>query len=444
MTRPGGEPAGSGGGGGEPDAFGGMGAPWLYGVLALGFLAVFLASVRSVLSPVVLFILVLYMLWPRVSRPAYRRLATVAAVAFALWVVDTTGWLLAPFILAVIFAYILDPLVDRLEGRKLPRSVAVGLLAIPLLGIVAFVAFVLAPAVARQASDFAADVPEYVEAVRSWLERARSWVVGLGVPGLDASSIPRPEEIDAEAIVRYLQSRREAVARGGMEAVLGIGRGVGAVLTGIAYLVLLPILTFYLLRDWHRILERLRELIPPERRERMVGFASRYDDLLSRYLRGQVLLSAIVGLVVWSGFKIVGFPYALLLGLLAGVFNLVPYLGFAVTLVASLLVALFSGAIVSSLGKVAVVMAVEQVVEQVVGPLIVGESVGLHPVWVILALALFSFFFGFVGLIVAVPAAVLLKLVAEDWLTSYRGSTFYRGEGTAVPEPGRAPSGSRS
>lgn len=440
-------PSGRGEGGapsaaGADGVSGADGAPWLYGLLALGFLAVFLASVRSVLSPLVLFILALYVLWPRVGRPTYRRLAVVASAVFALWVVDTTGLLLAPFLLAAIFAYILDPLVDRLEARRIPRAAAVALLALPLLGVLAFVAFVLAPAAVRQASEFAADLPEYLEVVRGWLRRARVWIVGLGIPGLDAAAIPRPEELDAEAIVSYVQAQREALARGGLQAVLGIGRGVGAVLTGIAYLVLLPILTFYLLRDWHRVLEQLRGLIPPEHRERVVGFAARYDDLLSRYLRGQLLLSAIVGFVFWLGFTIVGFPYALLLGLLAAVFNLVPYLGFAVTLVVALVVALFSGAILSSLGKLAIVLVVEQVVEQVVGPLIVGESVGLHPVWVILALALFSFFFGFFGLLIAVPAAVFLKLVAEDWLGRYRESTFYRGEGSPAPEAGPTSSGS--
>lgn len=420
---------------GRDGPLGGLESPWLYGLVALGLLAAFLVGARSVLSPVVLYLLVLYVLWPLVGRRAYRRLAVAVTAVFALWVLDTTGLLLAPFILAFILAYVLDPIVDRLE-RRVPRAAALALLALPLLGLIAFTVFVLAPTVTRQVTEFIASVPRHLDAVQGWVEQLRGWVVGLGLPGVDESTVPRLRDLDAEAIVHYLQERRQALAEGGLQAVLGIGRGVGAVLAIVAYLVLLPILTFYLLRDWNRIVARVRELIPAQHRDRVVEFGVRYDGLLSRYLRGQLLLSLIVGFVFWLGFTLVGFPYALLLGLLAAVFNLVPYLGFAVTLVAALLVALFSGEIVSSLGKLAIVLVIEQVVEQVVGPTIVGESVGLHPVWVILALALFSFFFGFVGLLLAVPAAVFLKLVAEDWLPRYRDSAFFRGDSTAAGEAG--------
>ncbi|MFQ5679236.1 MAG: AI-2E family transporter [Gemmatimonadota bacterium] len=401
--------------------------PWLHGLVAVGLAGLFLLAVRTVLSPFILFILLLYLLWPLVGGQAYRRLAVATTVLFLLWVVDTTGLLLAPFILALILAYILDPAVTLLERRRVPRWAAVALLAVPLLAVLSLVVFVLAPAVARQVTEFISDVPSHLSAVERWLDGARSWVIRLGIPGIDESTVPRLRDIDAEAIVQYLQARRTALAQGGVQAVLGIGRGLGAALTLVAYLVLLPILTFYLLRDWRKVIARVTELIPLEERERVVGFVSRYDDLLSRYLRGQLLLATIVGLLIWLLFTIVDFPYALLLGLIAAVFNLVPYLGFAVTLVVSVLIALFSGAILPSLGKVAIVLLIEQVVEQVLGPLIVGESVGLHPVWVILALALFSFFFGFVGLLLAVPAAVLLKLVVEAWIQGYRGSAFYHG-----------------
>ena len=173
----------------------------------------------------------------------------------------------------------------------------------------------------------------------------------------------------------------------------------------------------------------------------MSEFAGEYDRLLNRYLRGQVLLAASVGLIVGVGFWAVGFPYPLLLGLVAGVFNVVPYLGFAVSLVLALAIALFSGSVLVSLGKVALVFGVQQVGENVLGPLIIGESVGLHPVWMLLAISLFGFFFGFVGLLVAVPVAVLAKLAISSALRRYRSSTWYRegvvpGAGGADPDPG--------
>lgn len=413
-----------------------FGPPWLHGVVVLGLLGLFLYGVRPVLTPLVVFLLLLYLLWPLMGSPAYRRLIVALVVVFLLWVVDTTGLLLAPFILAAILAYILDPVVNLLERRGMPRAAAIGILALPVLATIAFVALVLLPAVARQVSEFIAHVPSHLKAAESWLDGVRGWVIRLGIPGVDERSVPRPGDLDADAVARYLRARHEALAEGGLQAVAGIGRGVGAALTLVAYFVLLPVLVFYLLRDWRRLLARTADLIPLGERPRVVGFVSRYDQLLSRYLRGQFLLAAIVGFVIWLLFTLVDFPYALLLGLLAAVFNIVPFLGFAVTLVASVLVALFSGAILSSLGKVAFVLLVEQLVEQLLGTFIVGESVGLHPVWVILALALFGFFFGFVGLLLAVPAAVLVKLIVEGWTGRYRRSGFYRGAAGGAGEGG--------
>ncbi|MFQ5688868.1 MAG: AI-2E family transporter [Gemmatimonadota bacterium] len=407
--------------------------PWLYAAAVLGFLGWFLFSIHSILSPFILFLLLLFAVWPLIGQPAYRRLALGSVALLALWVVHTTGLLLAPFILAFIFAYILDPLVDLLEARRVPRWLSVILLALPLLAILALFAFVIVPSVARQVSEFIAQVPSHLSAVERWLEGAREWIISVGIPGLDEKTIPRVRDIDAERIVSYLQVRQSEVASQGFQAVLGLGRGVGAALTVLAYLVLLPVLTYYLLRDWDRVRERVIELIPPAQRDRVVGFAAEYDALLSRYLRGQLLMATIVGTFVALGFTIAQLPYALLLGLIAGVFNLVPYLGFALGLLSAILVAVFSGAILTSLAKVAIVFAVEQVMEGILGPLIVGESVGLHPVWVILALALFSFFLGFVGLLIAVPAAVLLKLLIQVGLRRYRASRVYL-RGVGEPE----------
>lgn len=402
-----------------------MSARWLGGVVVLAFFAALAVSVRSVLSPFVLYVLFLYLVWPRLGRSAYGRLAVAASVLVALWIVHVTGLLLAPFVLAFILAYVVDPLVDHLE-HWMPRSAAIGLLSLPLLGILALVVFVLVPALARQLSDLISNVPAYLSVVERWLEGLRAWAIGLDVPGLTEQTVPQLGEIDAESIVQYLEQRRSQLADRGLSAVLGIGRGIGVALTIVGYLVLTPILTFYLLRDWDRIRRALGSLVPESRRESVFGFADRFDDLLSRYLRGQVLLASIVGVLIFLGFWIVGFPYALLLGIVAGVLNVVPYLGLFASLAVAILISLLSGAVLPSLVKVAVVFGVEQLIENILAPVIVGESVGLHPVWVILALALFSFFFGFVGLLLAMPAAVFLKLVVETTVQRYWRSSWFR------------------
>lgn len=430
---------GDGGGAGEgADALAVRPFRWLYGVVVLGLFGAVAVAVRPVLSPFVLYALFLYLVWPHLGDALYARLAAAATGLMGLWLLEVTGLLLAPFLLAMLLAYVLDPVVDALQTR-MPRPAAIGLLALPMLGVLAFVIFVLAPAVGHQLSQFISNVPAYVDAVEGWMEGLRSWLIGLGIQGLTEQTIPRLQDIDTQALVDYLRERRARLTEGGLSAVLGIGRGVGTVLAVLGYLVLLPILTYYLLRDWDRIREQIMELVPPAHRPTVFEFAGEYDRLLNRYLRGQLLLAAVVGLMIGVGFWIVGFPYPLLLGLVAGVFNVVPYVGLLVSLAAALVVALFSGAVVTSLLKVAVVYGVEQVGENILGPRIVGESVGLHPVWVLLALALFGFFFGFVGLLIAVPAAVLVKLSVSSALRRYRSSGWFR-EGV-VPGAG-GPSGS--
>lgn len=398
-----------------PHAGDGTGAAgWPYAVVLLGAFGAFLAAVEPVLSPPVLYLLVLYLAWPLRASTLVRRILVAASVLAAVWVVHVTGLLLAPFILAIIAAYIVDPAVDWMHSRGLPRRLAIALMALPLLGILALIALVIVPAVAEQVSQLIANVPGYVAVVESWVRALRSWVLGLEITGVNERTVPALREIDAQVVMKYLERWREQLAVGSREMVLGLGRGIGTGLTIVGYLILTPLLIYYLLRDWPRIRGQLKGVIPGERRRSVVGFAQQYDTLLSRYLRGQLLLAVIVGVVVGVGFWIVDFPYALLVGIVAGVFNIVPYLGFAVGAATAVLIALFTGPIVAGLLKVAGVFAAQQVVEGVLGPYIVGESVGLHPVWVILALALFSFFFGFVGLLIAVPLAVLIKLGIEQ------------------------------
>ena len=387
----------------------------------------YLYAVREVLSPFVLWLLVLFVASPWFGTRWYATFALAATGLFVLWLLRTTGTLLAPFVLAILLAYILDPWVDRLERRRVPRAWAILALAAPVLGALVLGAAVGLPAVGRHVSGFVAGlVPPSLEAVRGWWDGVRAWVAGLGIPGLDARTLPGPETLDPQAIVAFLNERRALIAERAWRAVLGFGRGVGVVLTALGYLVLTPVLTYYLLRDYDRWTRGLAEIVPPQRRERWIEFVREYDGLLARYLRGQVLVAACVGALTGIGFWIAGFPYALLLGAVAGIFNVVPYLGLLASLVPALAIAFASESVVWSLVKVAIVFGAVNVLESaVLSPRIVGGSVGLHPVWVLLSLAVFGFFFGFVGLLLAVPIAVFLKVLWRRAWRTLRASAYY-------------------
>ncbi len=205
-----------------------------------------------------------------------------------------------------------------------------------------------------------------------------------------------------------------------------MGRGLGSAATVAGYVFLTPVLTFYLLRDYDRILARLRGLIPRGREAQVVELVREYDVLLSRYLRGQLTVALIIGALTATLLFVMNFPYAFLLGALAGVMGLIPFLGLVLSIIPAVIVALVSGSVLLSLVKVAGVYGLVQILDSgVISPRVVGDSVGLHPVWIVLALSVGGFFFGFVGLLISVPAAVGVKLVAVQGLERYRRSELY-------------------
>jgi len=214
--------------------------------------------------------------------------------------------------------------------------------------------------------------------------------------------------------------------------VLGLGRGIGSAVTVIGYVALTPVLTFYLLRDWDGLKAMLADLLPRRRRDAVVGFASECDRMVARYLRGQVSVAIIIGVVTGVGLWLARFPYAGTLGLIVAIFSIVPYLGLLLSLIPAVFIALVSGSVGISLLKVAIVYGGTQLLEAaVISPRVVGESVGLHPVLVLLALSLGGFFFGFVGLLIGVPAAAIGKLLVIRGIDRYKRSDVYRAEGVA-------------
>lgn len=401
-----------------------------HAVVVLVVLGFFMMSIRSILNPFILFFLLVFLIQPYSGTRHHLLTVSAAGVLTFIWLLDTTGFLLAPFVLALVLAYVLHPLVARMERHRISRTLATFILALPALGVLALAVFVGIPALSAQIAEFIRGAPALLQTATLRMETWQAQLQSRDLPWLDESLVlERMRSIQPDAVMAWLQQRQAAIGRGIWSGVLGVGKGVGAILTLLSYVFLTPILIFYLLRDWRNIERRLGELVPGPYRDRVVGFASEYDRLLARYFRGQLLAAGIVGVLTWLGFLIAGFPYALLLGVVAGVFNIIPYMGLVASLIPALVIAVFSASPLVALLKILVVFAIVQVLDgSVIGPRVVGEAVGLHPVWVLLALAVSGYFFGFVGLLIAVPLAVLVKLVLAYALDRYRGSRLFRGE----------------
>lgn len=408
----------------------------VHGAAVLLVLALFLWEMGQVLSPLVLFAAFLALMTPYSGSAFHRLLVVTVGGLLAFWMLLDLGSLLAPFVLAFILAYILDPLVDQLERLKVPRSPAILVLSLPVVGgLVALLVFGV-PALADQVESLIQRMPDLLQQLADWIEGLQAGLLRVDLPLLNEEALAdRLRDISPATVVNFLEAQREAIASRVWDGILGLGRGLSTVFTIISYLVLTPVLTFYLLRDWDGIMERARSYIPRPRYDRWTTFASEYDHLLSRYLRGQILVAAIVGTLTWVGLWIAGFPYSGLVGATAGVFNVVPYLGLPVSLIPAVVIAMVSGSFWASILKVAIVFGVVQFLDgNVIGPRVVGESVGLHPVLVILSIVVAGFFFGFVGFLLAIPGAILIKLLAENGLERYRDSAVYLGDEATAEE----------
>ncbi|GMR12706.1 MAG: AI-2E family transporter [Gemmatimonadota bacterium] len=405
----------------------------LSGLAALAVLGLFLFEIQGILNPFILFLVFVALLLPFRGGRGHTLVVTLTGLLTLYWLLQETGFLIAPFVLGLVLAYVLDPLVDRLEDRGIGRALAIVLLAMPVLGLAAAAIIVGVPAVMHQVNQVIQGAPAVLSRVIGWVDGG----LNIDLPGIDEAAIlARLRDLRPETIVAFLQERWRAIASAAASGVLGLGSGLGTALSVLGYGVLTPVLTFYLLRDYDRIKAKARQFIPRPNEAAVVEFAREYDQLLSSYLRGQLTVALILGALMATGLLITRFPYALLLGSLVGVLSLVPYLGLALSLIPAVIIALASGSVVASLVKLAVVYAVTQTLEgTVISPRIVGESVGLHPVWVVLALSIAGFFFGFVGFLIAIPLAVGVKLLVVRAVARYRDSEIYLGVAGLRGEP---------
>jgi len=400
-------------------------------VLVLGAL---LYAVRAVLSPLVLLALLLLVLWPERRQPFVGRLLIAAVTVTVLWILSATGSLLAPFLLGLAFAYLLAPAVAWLVRHRVPRALAIVLTLLPFLGGVVLLVVLLVPALERQAVDLAARLPALLQQFGQWLLDIRTRFLASGPGFLTESQAAWLRNLQPGDLAAMLQQRWSSIGEAAWAAFVGMGRGLGTVVTLVLYLVVTPVVTFYLLASWDRFTGSLAQLVPPARRDDVFGFLREYDRLLGRYVRGALTEAALVAVITGGALALLGFPGALLVGVIAGIGNLIPYVGLVASIIPGILLALVSGAIVPNLLKLGAVFAVEQFIDgSVTGPRIVGGAVGLNPIWVMISIAFFSVLLGFVGLLLAVPLAILVRMVVERAIARYRQSDYFAGAPHASP-----------
>jgi predicted PurR-regulated permease PerM len=324
------------------------------------------------------------------------------------------GPVLAPFIAAAILSYVLNPGVDWLAARRVPRVVAVIIVMLTLALLLAALLLIVLPILRDELPLLQEKLPNLLDKIDStigpWLKQA-----GLTV------------RLDSVGLKNILAAK---LATGGSEfgatILASLKVGGTAVLGWIATLLLVPIVLFYLLLDWHALLARIARSVPRRWIVQVTGMANETDTLLAQYLRGQLLVMLVLATYYSIALAMAGFDVALPVGLITGLLVFIPYIGYGLGLALALLAAILQFEGWQGLLPIAIIYGVGQIIESFfLTPLLVGERIGLHPLAVIFALLAFGQLFGFVGILLALPASAILSVVFGHLRRHYLNSSFY-------------------
>lgn len=349
----------------------------------------------------------------------YRRLqwtAVALLVGALLWLLAPV---LSPFVFAAMLGWLGDPLVDRIERRGLSRNVAVLLVFGTMMLVLALALVLLLPLLERQVITLVQSLPRY-----------RDWLVGTVVPWLEQRTGMRLMAwMDPEQLIELVRSHGQQ-AGGVARTVLGyLSRSGFALLGLIANVVLLPVLSFFFLRDWDVFVERVAALVPRDHEATVSRLANESSAILGAFLRGQFLVMLILGVLYGIGLWAIGLDLGVLIGVLAGALTFVPYLGPATVVVFGGIASLVQYGDWPHLIGVLAVFGVGQVIESYwLTPKLVGDRIGLHPVAVIFAVLAGGQLFGFLGMLLALPVAAVANVLLHYAVERYRASRIYQGE----------------
>lgn len=324
--------------------------------------------------------------------------------------------ILTPFLLAGILAYICNPVTDRVTHWGVPRVLAVVLVMLALIALAAGLVLIILPLLYEEAAVLAARTPEAMtlanEKLAPWLRQH----FGLRLR-FDSASLQKLAAGNWDTVQAILERIYNSLKIGGVA------------LVGLAVNMLLaPVVMFYLLLDWHGMISRVANVIPRPWHAKLVGVARDVDAVLSQYLRGQILVMAILAVYYCLALWLADIPSALSIGVVTGLLIFIPYLGYATGLILALLVATLQFAGWGPIVAVLVVYGIGQILESfLLTPFLVGERIGLHPLAVIFALMAFGQLFGFFGILAALPASAALLVGLREVRGLYLASRFYRG-----------------
>lgn len=319
--------------------------------------------------------------------------------------------ILTPFVVAILLAYIGDPLVDSLERHGLPRGFGVVVIFVLLLSCLALIGIVVVPLLLDQITILFERLPTYSQLARDGLSAY-----------INDSSV-RTLLPDSEELKKHIQNSLPQAGNAIAYVFSAIGASGSVIIDMVTTTVLVPIVTFYCMRDFDVITHRVRSILPNETLPFIDDVVDDANNVLGSFLWGQFLVMIALGAIYWIGLSIIGLEFAFLIGIVSGLLSFVPYVGTIVGMVLASVAIIFQTQEVTEVWKVLVVFGVGQALEgYALTPYLVGDKIGLHPVLVIFAVLAGGHLFGFVGILLALPAAAVLLVVIRHSIALYKSS----------------------
>jgi predicted PurR-regulated permease PerM len=344
----------------------------------------------------------------------WQMLALAGVVLFVIWLLAPV---LMPFALAAMLAYLGDPLADRLQRLGMGRTWAVSIVFAVITIILVGVLLLLVPLVQRQVSNLIDNLPHYVE-----------WARTVALPWVQQRLHLRPDTFDTDKVLATLREHIGSIGTIAAHALTRVTQSGMGVITWMTNAVLIPVVGFYLLRDWDTMIAHIQRLIPRSIEPTVVRLSRESDQVLGAFVRGQLLVMLALGVFYGLALTIVGVSIGPLIGMVAGLLSFVPYLGFMIGFVAALVAALVQYGDWTHVLLVCGVFTVGQLLEgYVLVPRLVGGKIGLHPVAVIFAVLAGGHLFGFLGVLLALPAASVVVVLLRYLFARYRESDLYKG-----------------
>jgi len=323
--------------------------------------------------------------------------------------------ILLPFIAGALLAYLGDPLVDRLEKWKISRTLSVVIVFFVVFLIILPVLLIIIPLMESQIKLLIAKTPGYIDWLMVNLEPTLQETFGINIPALEIEQLKSSFSEQFSNAGSFFKSLLRTVTHSGL-----------VVAGWAANLFLIPVISFYLLRDWDRLVAYIHDLLPRDIEPTVTLLAKESDDVLGAFLRGQMLVMLALGTIYAVGLKIVGLEFSLLIGMLAGLLSFIPYMGLIVGIVVAGIAVMLQTHDPSNLLWVGLVFVAAQVIEgTILTPLLVGDRIGLHPVAVIFSVLAGGQLFGFFGILLALPVFAVIAVILRHFHKTYKQSHLY-------------------